>query len=97
MRAQVPAVRGTTDFRSPPTGNTNAIGWGNHSSTCLDPTLIWTCQEYANSTVEREWCTASTAYRLGEHKKTRQGGNALGGAVWTCQTGGGGAFPARRP
>ena len=72
MRAPVLAVKGTTYFRSPPTGNTNAVGWGNYSSTCLDPldpTLIWTCQEYANSTVEREWCTAWAAFRLGEAKK----------------------------
>lgn len=73
MRAPELAVKGTTYFRSPPSGSTNAIGWGNYSSTCidpLDPTLIWTCQEYANSTVEREWCTAWTAFRFNENKKT---------------------------
>ena len=54
-------------------GSTNAIGWGNYSSTCIDPsdpTLIWTCQEYANSTAEREWCTAWAAFRFNENKKT---------------------------
>jgi hypothetical protein len=73
MRAPVLAVKGTTYLRSPPSGNTNAIGWGNYSSTCidpLDPTLLWTCQEYANSTAEREWCTAWTAFRFNENKKT---------------------------
>jgi hypothetical protein len=35
----------------------------------LDSTLIWTCQEYANSPVEREWWTAWTAFRLGANKK----------------------------
>jgi hypothetical protein len=73
MRAPVLAVRGTTYFRSPPSGNTNAIGWGNYSSTCidpLDPALLWTCQEYAGSSVEREWRTAWVAFRLNENKKT---------------------------
>jgi hypothetical protein len=72
VRAPVLAVKGTTYFRSPPSGKTNAIGWGNYSSTCLDPedpTLIWTCQEYCNSTVEREWCTAWTCFRLDPAKK----------------------------
>ena len=76
MRAPELAVKGTTYFRSPPSGRTNAIGWGNYSSTCidpLDPNLIWTCQEYANSTVEREWCTAWTAFRFNENKKTPRG------------------------
>jgi hypothetical protein len=73
MRAPVLAVKGTNYFRSPPAGSTNAIAWGNYSSTCIDPsepTLIWTCQEYANSTTEREWCTAWTAFRFSENKKT---------------------------
>jgi hypothetical protein len=72
MRAPVPAVKGTTYYRSPPSGNTNAIGWGNYSSTCVDPedpTLIWTCQEYCNSSVEREWCTAWAAFRLNDAGK----------------------------
>jgi hypothetical protein len=71
MRAPVLAVQGTTYFRSPPSGATNAIAWGNYSSTCidpLDPTLIWTCQEYGNSTVERQSCTAWTAFRLSNKK-----------------------------
>jgi hypothetical protein len=72
MRAPVLAVKGTTHFRSPPSGATGAIGWGNYSSTCIDPsdpTLVWTCQEYANSTVEREWCTAWVAFRFNEAKR----------------------------
>jgi hypothetical protein len=54
-------------FRGPSSGSTNAIGWGNFSSTYIDPvdpTLVWTCQEYANSGVEREWCTAWAAFRF---------------------------------
>lgn len=69
MRAPVLAVKGTTHYRCPPSGSTNAIGWGNYSSTCIDPlnpTLIWTCQEYSNSTIERQWCTAWTAFRFNE-------------------------------
>jgi hypothetical protein len=72
MRAPVLAVKGTAYYRSPASGKTEAIGWGNYSSTCLDPTdptLIWTCQEYCNSTVEREWCTAWTSFRFDPAKK----------------------------
>jgi hypothetical protein len=73
MRTPVLAVKGTTYFRSPPVPVLKALSWGNYSSTCIDPldsTLIWTCQEYANSSVEREWCTAWAAFRLSENKKT---------------------------
>jgi hypothetical protein len=72
MRAPARVAAGTTYYRCPPSGNTNAIGWGNYSSTCVDPTdpnLLWTCQEYANSEVEREWCTAWAAFRFNEMKK----------------------------
>jgi hypothetical protein len=72
LRAPVLAVAGTTYHRSPVSGNTNAIGWGNYSSTCVDPinpNLLWTCQQYANSTVEREWNTAWAAFRFNESKK----------------------------
>ncbi len=60
-------AKGTTCFRAPLSGKTNAISWGNYSSTCIDPTdpgLIWTCQEYANSDLEGQWCTAWAAFRL---------------------------------
>jgi hypothetical protein len=65
MRAPVLAVPGTTYYRlkAPPRFG---IAWGNYSTTCLDPsdpTLLWTCQEYANSTVEDQWCTAWVAFR----------------------------------
>jgi hypothetical protein len=72
MRAPVLAVRGSTYYRSPPSGSTNAIGWGNYSSTCLDPadpTRIWTCQEFCNSAVEREWYTAWACFRLDPARK----------------------------
>jgi len=66
------AVKGTTYFRSRPNPVLKSVGWSNYSSTCidaLDSTLIWTCQEYANSPVENQWCTAWAAFRLGEDKK----------------------------
>lgn len=72
MRAPVLAVAGTTYYRGPLSGNTNAIGWGNYSSTCVDPAdpnLLWTTQEYANSEVDGEWCTAWAAFRFGESPK----------------------------
>jgi hypothetical protein len=37
-----------------------------YSTTCVDPSnprLLWTCQEYANSTVDRQWCTAWVAFQ----------------------------------
>ena len=71
MRAPVLAVAGTTYYRAPLSGGAKAIPWGNYSSTCVDPSdpnLLWTCQEYAHSKVEREWCTAWTAFRFNEKK-----------------------------
>ena len=67
MRAPVLAVKGTTYYRDTPNRVLKTLAWGNYSSTCidpLDPNLIWTCQEYANSTVLGEWCTAWAAFRL---------------------------------
>lgn len=72
MRAPVLAVAGTTYYRAPLVGGAKAIPWGNYSSTCVDPSdpnLIWTCQEYANSKVEREWYTAWAAFRFDGSKK----------------------------
>jgi hypothetical protein len=65
MGAPVLAVPGTTYYRhSAP--SRFGIGWGNYSTTCVDPSnpnLLWTCQEYANSTVDRQWCTAWVAFQ----------------------------------
>jgi hypothetical protein len=65
MGPPVLAVPGTTHYRiDAPTPF--GLGWGNYSTTCVDPsdpTLLWTCQEYANSTVDRQWCTAWVAFR----------------------------------
>ncbi|SIO62798.1 hypothetical protein SAMN05444166_7153 [Singulisphaera sp. GP187] len=65
MGAPVLAVPGTTHYRINAPSRFG-IGWGNYSTTCVDPsdpTLLWTCQEYANSTVDRQWCTAWVAFR----------------------------------
>jgi hypothetical protein len=71
MGAAVLALAGTTYYRvSAP--SRFGIGWGNYSTTCVDPSnpnLLWTCQEYANSTVDRQWCTAWVAFeRKGQAK-----------------------------
>jgi hypothetical protein len=65
MGAAALAVPGTTYYRlgaAAPFG----IGWGNYSTTCVDPSnpdLLWSCQEYANSTIDRQWCTAWVAFQ----------------------------------
>lgn len=72
MRPAVRAVAGTTYFRGTAKGFAEATGWGNYSSTCVDPTdpnILWTCQEYAASEVENQWCTAWVAFRFSESKK----------------------------
>jgi hypothetical protein len=65
MGLPVRAVPGTTYYRIKVPGRFG-IGWGNYSTTCVDPSnpnLLWTCQEYANSTVDRQWCTAWVAFQ----------------------------------
>jgi hypothetical protein len=72
MRAPVLAVPGSTYFRFTDAGS-NAIAWGNYSSTCVDPSnpnLLWTCQEYANSTIDRQWCTAWVAFQVNVSKQS---------------------------
>ena len=64
MRAPVMAVPGTTYYRFSAAGP-NAIAWGNYSTTCVDPSnpnRLWTCQEYANSAIDKQWCTAWVAF-----------------------------------
>jgi hypothetical protein len=65
MGTPVLAVPGTTYYRTR-AASPFGIGWGNYSTTCVDPSdpnLLWTCQEYANSTVDRQWCTAWVAFQ----------------------------------
>jgi streptogramin lyase len=69
MRAPVVAVKGTTYFRY--TGVT-AMNFSNYSTTCIDPSapdLLWTYQGYANSPVDRQWCTAWAAFRMATAEK----------------------------
>jgi hypothetical protein len=64
MGAPVLAVPGTTYYRLKEPGRFG-LAWGNYSTTCVDPSnpkLLWTCQEYANSTVDGQWCTAWVAF-----------------------------------
>jgi hypothetical protein len=75
MRAPVLAVPGTTYYRFNAAGS-NAIPWGNYSSTCIDPSnpnLLWTCQEYANSTIDKQWCTAWVAFQCNLSKQAAPG------------------------
>ncbi len=65
MGSPVLAVPGTTYYRHSGPGRFG-IGWGNYSTTCVDPSnpnLLWTCQEYAGSEVDRQWCTAWVAFQ----------------------------------
>jgi hypothetical protein len=64
MRPPVVAVRGTTGFKF---AGVTATNFSNYSTTCIDPSagdLLWTYQGYANSTVDRQWCTAWAAFKL---------------------------------
>ena len=58
------AVPGTTYYRY---SGVAAVNWSHYTSTCIDPSnpdLLWTYQAYANSTVDRQWCTAWAAFKL---------------------------------
>ena len=64
MRPPVVAVKGTTVFKYAGVAATN---FSNYSTTCIDPSaadLLWTYQGYANSAVDRQWCTAWAAFKL---------------------------------
>lgn len=64
MRPPVVAVKGTTYFRYAGVAATN---FSNYSQTCIDPSdsnLLWTFQGYANSDVDKQWCTAWAAFKL---------------------------------
>jgi len=64
MRPAVIAVKGTTGFKY---AGVTATNFSNYSTTCIDPSagdLLWTYQGYANSTVDRQWCTAWAAFGL---------------------------------
>src|SRR5262249_11993512 len=64
MRAPVLAVKGTTYFRY---AGVTAKNLSNYCPTCSDPSAadrLCTYQGYANSTTDRQWCTAWAAFRM---------------------------------
>lgn len=64
MRPATVAVKGSTAFRY---SSAMAMNFSNYSTTCIDPSdrdILWTYQGYANSTVDRQWCTAWAAFKL---------------------------------
>jgi hypothetical protein len=66
MRPPIVAVKGTTQFRY---AGVSAMNFSNYSTTCIDPSagdVLWTYQGYANSTRDRQWCTAWAAFRLND-------------------------------
>lgn len=66
MRAPVLGLAGTTYYRDSKAG-AYGIGWGNYSSTCIDPAdphRFWSCQQYGNSETDLQWCTAWVAFQL---------------------------------
>jgi hypothetical protein len=63
MGPPVLAVAGTTYYRD---SLKSPHGWGNYTTTCMDPVNpanFWTYQEYANSTVDQQWCTAVVQFK----------------------------------
>ncbi|AGA30174.1 hypothetical protein [Singulisphaera acidiphila] len=64
MQPPVVAVKGTTAFRY---SGMPGMNFSNYSTTCIDPSdrdLLWTYQGYANSKVDRQWCTAWAAFKM---------------------------------
>ncbi len=64
MRRPVAAVPGTTSYHY---AGARAVNLSHYSTTCIDPSnpgLLWTCQAYGNSTIDRQWCTAWAAFQL---------------------------------
>ena len=58
------AVPSTTCYRH---SGVATVNLSHYSSTCIDPPnpdLLWTYQAYANSAVDRQWCTAWAAFSL---------------------------------
>jgi hypothetical protein len=71
MRPPVVAVKGTTVYRH---SGATAMNFSNYSTTCIDPSdgkLFWTFQGYANSKIDRQWCTAWAAFQLPAGERPR--------------------------
>ena len=63
MRPPLVAVKGSTAYRY---SGVSAMNFSNYSTTCIDPSagdVLWTYQGFANSPVDRQWCTAWVAFR----------------------------------
>src|SRR5262245_18769285 len=69
MRPTVVAVKGTTVYKY---SGVDAMNFSNYSTTCIDPTasdLLWTYQGFANSSTDRQWCTAWAAFKFSSPSK----------------------------
>ncbi len=66
MRPAVLAAKGTTVFSGSLPGKFG-IPWGNYTATCVDPsdpTILWTTQQYAASSVPGQYTTCWVAFKL---------------------------------
>ncbi len=64
LRRPVLAVAGTSSYRC---ALSDPVGWGTYSSTMLDPAqplVLWTYQEYANSSDNCHWSTRWVSFSL---------------------------------
>jgi len=64
MSKPVSAVPGTTAYHY---AGASMVNLSHYSTTCIDPSnpdLLWTCQAYANSKIDRQWCTAWAAFKV---------------------------------
>jgi hypothetical protein len=65
MRPAVLGAKGTAVF-SGSRESKFGLAWGNYNSTCVDPsdpTILWTCQEYATSSTSGQWTTCWVEFK----------------------------------
>src|SRR5262249_38926735 len=77
MRSPVAAVPGTTSYHY---AGARAVNLSHYSTTCIDPSspgLLWTCQMYANSKQDRQWCTAWAAFQISDVKPSPAGQSSV--------------------
>lgn len=68
MRPPVLVTPGTTAYKW---GAAESIAWCHYSSTYIDPSdpdLLWTCQPFSTSSVDKEWCVSWAAFKLSTAK-----------------------------
>jgi hypothetical protein len=73
MRRPVAAVPGTTSYHY---AGPRAVNLSHYSTTCIDPSnpgLLWTCQAYADSKKDRQWCTAWAAFQMSDVRRSTSG------------------------